>query len=418
MTRPQLSYRCRQGAQDKHDTLRSFGGTTGSPLRTLTSSYSIQPPPMSHNASTSSTSSSSSSMSSSSHISAVAELPVSPPTSSPDDGEGDEFNDGNVMIVNSPHHSHSPSRAHQQPGQATDEEDESEPAFRIQDQEEESEPQPPPQPQTPLLSPAVTMSPSTSSTPSRRPSGVSIVADDDEFAEAKLRREKLIAGKAARLAKKSKHERWEMDNLVSRDSKHKSAARRVSRLSDERNADSDGSSSSTSSSSSTPSSSDHSDDEKREVDENGEPVGDPAGTNSKRRSPALSMTASPPSPVLQSLSQRQPSSRSSSPVKTYRQHHQHDDPYHQFQHHANHHDEPTTTPATTTTTTRRRTSTKQRAEERRPSDNTTRAPSPLPPSHPPILSRTNSHSSSRSKKRSAVAVRTKYGWRTWSSRRR
>ena len=372
--------------QDKHDTVRSFnGGAAPSLLRTLTSSYSIQPPALSHHASTSSTSSVSSSSSSSSHVSAVTELPTSPPTSGADDGEADEYNDGNVMVVNSPHHSHSPSRAHQQPGQATDEEEESEPAFRLQEQEEESGPRS--QPQTPVMLPAAI----TPSTPSRRPSHVSIV-DDDEFAEAKLRREKLIASKAARLAKKSKHERWEMDSSIRSESKRRSAARKVSKRSNERRESSDDSSSSSNSSSSSSSETERSDDERREADGNSDRAGDAASHSSSRRSPAPHAPfASPPSPAHHPVSR--PSSRSSSPIKAaYRPLQQHDDPLHQppqHHHQPQQHDEAAAA--------WRRTSTKQR-DERRPSDNS-RESSPLPPSHPLTLQRTGSHSSRSLKKK-------------------
>ena len=374
------------GTQDKHDAVRSFNGAASSPslLRTLTSSYSMQPPSVSHNASTSSTSSAaSSSSSSSSHVSAVTELLASPPSSGTEDGDGevDEFNDGDVMIVNSPHHSHSPSRAHQQPGQATDEDDESEPAFRLQEQEEETEPQP--RPQTPLLLPAA-LTPSSSATPSRRPSGVSIAADEDEFAEAKLRREKLIAGKAARLARKSKHERWDMDSSVRRDSKHRSAASKASQRSKEREDESDDSSQSSDSSSSSSSATERSDDERREAEENRDRARDVDSQSSNRRSPAPNTSsATPPSPARPFASQ--PSSRSASPVKAAYRQYQHDDPYYQQQHQPQHYDEAAAA--------HRHTSTKQRAE-RRPSDTSSLESSPLPPSHPLTLSRTGSHSSS------------------------
>ena len=365
------------GTQDKHDAVRSFSGVSSSLLRTLTSSY-IKPPSLSHHASTSSNSSVSSSSSSTSHVSTVTELPTSPPASGTDDAEADDsFNDGNVMIVTSPHHSHSPSRVRQQPGQATDEEDDSEPTFQLQ---EESEPQP--QPPTPVMLPAAAPS-----TPSRRPSHVSIAAQDDEFAEAKLRREKLMAGKAARLAKKSKHERWEMDSSVRRDSKRRSAARQVSKQSTERRGESDDSDSSGSSSSSS-SETERSGDERREAEDGREQARDGGSSSNNRRSPAPhSSSVTPPSPVRPPLPQ--PSSRSPSPVKPfYRQQQQQqlDEPLHQPQHH----DE-------SVAAARRRTSAKQR-EERRPSDNS-RESSPLPPSHPLTLSRTGSHSRSLKKKK-------------------
>ena len=373
-------------AATQHDTVRSFSSSTLSSLRTLTSSYSTQPSPLPHNASTSSSLSVLPSPASTSHTLTVTELPTSPPTSGTDDGEVDEFNDGDVMIVNSPHHSHSPSRAHQQPGQATDEEEESEPAFRMQEQEDESEPQT--QPQTPVT-PLAAVTPST---PSRRPSHVSIAAVDDEFAEAKLRREKLMAGKAARLAKKSKHERWEMDSSLRRDGKHRSTARLASKRSSERKDESDGSSSSSDSSSSSSSANEGIEDERRETEGGDERARDVISSNSSsRRSPAPNPSVTPPSPARQPVSR--PSSRSSSPIKTtHRLQHQHDELSQPQQHHhlPQHHDE-------AAEATRRRTSTKQR-EEWRPSDNG-RESSPLPPSHPLALSRTGSHSSSRSLKK-------------------
>ena len=377
------------GTQDKHNAVRTFNSANSSLLRTLTSSYSSQVPLLQHSASNSSTASMMSSSSSTSHVSTVAELPTSPPASGTEDADGDEFNDGDVMVVMSPHHSHSPSRAHQQPGQATDEEDdgEGEPIFRLrEEQEEESEPQP--QARTSVLLPAAL----TPSKPSRRPSHVSIAGDDDdEFAEAKLRREKLIAGKAARLAKKSKHERWEKDSSVRRDSKRRSAARQVSKRSGERTADSDSSASSDSSTSSASQTPERSDDERREVEDNSERARDVSSASSNRRSPAPHTSAvSPPSPAHPPIPR--PSSRSSSPMKpAYRHQHQHDEAYQtQHQHPSQQqHDEAgaahTHAPI------------KQR-EERWPSDNN-RESSPLPPSHPLILSRTGSHSSSRSLKK-------------------
>ena len=375
-------------AQDKHETIRSFGGVASSPLRTLTSSYSIQPPSLSHTASTSSSSSSSSS-SSPSYVSAITELPTSP-TSGAEDAEAEDYNDDNVFVVTSPHHSHSPPRASQQAAPATDEDDESEPSFQLQLQEEiDSGLQS--KPTMPIVLPAALSSPPTSS---RRPSHVSPAAGPmDEFADVKSRREKLIAGKAARLAKKSKHDRWEKDSSARRDSKRHSAATKVSRRSNDHN-DSDDSLSSSGSSSNS-STSDRSGDERREA-ENAADRGRDAGSNnsngSRRRSPLPHSSLTPPSPARPPIAQ--PSSRSSSPTQaTYRP--QHDDPHHLSRHsqqqNLESHDD--------TGSAWRRSSSKQRAE-RWPSDDGGRDSTLLPVSQPLPLTRTGSQSArARSKKK-------------------